>query len=89
MVIFKYKLANNTLHEIHKNKSGAVVNAANEKLVFGKGIAKALYEEGGHIVQEECNALMKHYSRLGIDSLPAGSATIAPSGNMTSVKSMK
>ncbi|HOI45449.1 MAG TPA: macro domain-containing protein [Candidatus Aminicenantes bacterium] len=35
----------------------AVVNAANESLVLGSGVAGAIREHGGPSIQEECNAL--------------------------------
>lgn len=67
--------------------AGAIVNAANEKLVFGDGIAGALYEAGGEIVQRECDSLMNLYANNGIQSLPGGSATIAPSGQIRTARS--
>jgi O-acetyl-ADP-ribose deacetylase (regulator of RNase III) len=35
----------------------AIVNAANEDLILGAGVAGAIHEHGGSSIQEECNKL--------------------------------
>jgi O-acetyl-ADP-ribose deacetylase (regulator of RNase III) len=51
----------------------AVVNAANENLQLGAGVAGAIRERGGPSIQEECN-------RIG--STPVGTAVMTGAGNL-------
>jgi O-acetyl-ADP-ribose deacetylase len=51
----------------------AIVNAANNDLQLGGGVAGAIRREGGDIIQEECNA---------IGSIPVGGAGITTGGNL-------
>lgn len=51
----------------------AVVNAANEFLSFGSGVAGAIIAAGGDTIQKECNE---------IGSCPTGSAVITTGGNL-------
>jgi O-acetyl-ADP-ribose deacetylase (regulator of RNase III) len=51
----------------------AIVNAANNDLQLGGGVAGAIRLKGGHIIQEECNA---------IGSIPVGGAAITSGGNL-------
>lgn len=51
----------------------AVVNAANEFLSFGSGVAGAIIAEAGDSIQKECNE---------IGSCPTGSAVITSGGNL-------
>ncbi|MEM6797826.1 MAG: macro domain-containing protein, partial [Acidobacteriota bacterium] len=51
----------------------AVVNAANEDLQLGSGVAGAIYEKGGPSIQEECN-------RIG--STGVGTAVLTGGGNL-------
>jgi O-acetyl-ADP-ribose deacetylase (regulator of RNase III) len=51
----------------------AVVNAANEHLQLGAGVAGAIRERGGPSIQEECN-------RIG--STPVGTAVMTGAGNL-------
>src|SRR5215471_13142543 len=49
----------------------AIVNAANNDLILGAGVAGAIYRKGGETIQEECNA---------IGSIPVGYAAITGGG---------
>lgn len=51
----------------------AIVNAANEALQLGSGVAGAIRRRGGHSIQEECD-------RLG--SCPVGQAVATGAGNL-------
>jgi len=51
----------------------AIVNAANNDLVLGSGVAGAIRRVGGPAIQEECN-------RIG--SIPLGEAAITSGGNL-------
>ncbi len=51
----------------------AVVNAANNDLILGGGVAGAIRRKGGDKIQEECNA---------IGSIPVGGAAITSGGNL-------
>src|SRR3974390_239950 len=50
-----------------------IVNAANNDLMRGAGVAGASLRKGGHAMQEECNA---------IGSIPVGYATITGAGEL-------
>lgn len=51
----------------------AIVNAANEQLQLGSGVAGAIRQKGGPTIQEECN-------RIG--STPVGTAVMTGAGNL-------
>ena len=51
----------------------AIVNAANNDLQLGGGVAGAIRRKGGDIIQEECNA---------IGSIPVGGAAITSGGSL-------
>ena len=51
----------------------AIVNAANEQLQLGAGVAGAIRQKGGASIQEECN-------RIG--STPVGTAVMTGAGNL-------
>lgn len=51
----------------------AIVNAANNDLLLGGGVAGAIRRKGGERIQEECNA---------IGSIPVGGAAITSGGNL-------
>ena len=51
----------------------AIVNAANEQLQLGTGVAGAIREKGGPSIQEECN-------RIG--GTPVGTAVMTGAGNL-------
>ncbi len=52
----------------------AIVNAANEDLKLGSGVAGAIREKGGPSIQEECD-------RIG--HTPVGTAVLTTAGNLT------
>lgn len=51
----------------------AIVNAANNDLILGAGVAGAILRRGGHSIQEECNE---------IGSIPVGYAAITGAGRL-------
>ena len=51
----------------------AIVNAANNDLILGAGVAGAIYRKGGEEIQRECNE---------IGSIPVGYAAITGGGNL-------
>jgi len=51
----------------------AIVNAANNDLILGAGVAGAIYRKGGDSIQEECNE---------IGSIPVGYAAITGGGKL-------
>jgi O-acetyl-ADP-ribose deacetylase (regulator of RNase III) len=51
----------------------AIVNAANNDLILGAGVAGAIYRKGGESIQQECNA---------IGSIPVGYAAITGAGKL-------
>ena len=51
----------------------AIVNAANNDLILGAGVAGAIYRKGGDSIQQECNA---------IGSIPVGYAAITGAGKL-------
>ena len=51
----------------------AIVNAANNDLQLGGGVAGAIRRKGGPVIQEECN-------RIG--SIPLGEAAITTGGRL-------
>ncbi|KAJ8410633.1 hypothetical protein AAFF_G00195370 [Aldrovandia affinis] len=55
----------------------AVVNAANEKLIHGAGLAGALSRAGGPLVQQMSDQIINHKGKV-----PTGEAVITPAGNL-------
>jgi O-acetyl-ADP-ribose deacetylase (regulator of RNase III) len=53
----------------------AIVNAANNDLILGAGVAGAIYRKGGESIQQECNE---------IGSIPVGYAAITGAGKLKS-----
>ena len=51
----------------------AIVNAANNDLILGAGVAGAIYRKGGESIQQECNE---------IGSIPVGYAAITRAGKL-------
>ena len=51
----------------------AIVNAANNDLILGAGVAGAIHRKGGPTIQDECNE---------IGSIPLGYAAITSGGNL-------
>ena len=59
--------------DITEMDADAIVNAANNDLILGAGVAGAIYRKGGEEIQEECNA---------IGSIPVGYAAITGGGKL-------
>jgi O-acetyl-ADP-ribose deacetylase (regulator of RNase III) len=59
--------------DITEMGTDAIVNAANNDLILGAGVAGAIYRKGGESIQEECNA---------IGSIPVGYAAITGGGKL-------
>jgi O-acetyl-ADP-ribose deacetylase (regulator of RNase III) len=59
--------------DITDQTTEAIVNAANNDLILGAGVAGAIARKGGPAIQEECN-------RLG--SIKVGEAAITSAGNL-------
>ena len=51
----------------------AIVNAANNDLILGSGVAGAIYRKGGDAIQKECDA---------IGSIPVGFAAVTGAGRL-------
>src|ERR1700729_398338 len=59
--------------DITEMETDAIVNAANNDLQLGGGVAGAIRRKGGDAIQRECNE---------IGSIPVGSAAITSGGNL-------
>jgi O-acetyl-ADP-ribose deacetylase (regulator of RNase III) len=59
--------------DITEMDTDAIVNAANNDLVLGAGVAGAIHRKGGESIQEECDA---------IGSIPVGYAAITGGGKL-------
>src|SRR3984893_565069 len=59
--------------DLTEMETDAIVNAANNDLQLGGGVAGAIRRKGGNIIQEESNA---------IGSIPVGGAAITSGGNL-------
>jgi len=59
--------------DITEMDTDAIVNAANNDLVLGAGVAGAIHRKGGDSIQEECSE---------IGSIPVGYAAITGGGNL-------
>ena len=59
--------------DITESDTDAIVNAANEQLILGAGVAGAIHIKGGASIQEECSA---------IGHCPVGEAVITGGGNL-------
>ncbi len=57
----QFALGTKTLHlvlgDITELQVDAIVNAANEQLILGAGVAGAIRRKGGSVIQEECNRI--------------------------------
>ena len=59
--------------DITESGTDAIINAANDRLILGAGVAGAIRTQGGPSIQEECNA---------IGHCPVGGAVITGGGNL-------
>jgi O-acetyl-ADP-ribose deacetylase (regulator of RNase III) len=59
--------------DITEMNTDAIVNAANEYLILGAGVAGAIREKGGALIQQECDK---------IGRIAVGSAAITTAGNL-------
>src|ERR1700726_2241269 len=59
--------------DLTEMETDAIVNAANNDLVLGAGVAGAIRRKGGDTIQQECDA---------IGSIPIGFAAITGGGNL-------
>src|SRR5579864_9316184 len=59
--------------DLTETDADAIVNAANNDLQLGGGVAGAIRRKGGDAIQRECNA---------IGSIPVGGAAITSAGNL-------
>jgi O-acetyl-ADP-ribose deacetylase (regulator of RNase III) len=57
--------------DLTENEADAIVNAANNDLILGGGVAGAIRRKGGETIQKECNE---------IGSIPIGGAAITGGG---------
>lgn len=55
----------------------AVVNAANERLAHGGGVAASISQAGGPVIQEESDRWVREHGRV-----PTGAAAITPAGEL-------
>ena len=63
--------------DITEMTTDAIVNAANEHLAHGAGVAGAIVQKGGQIIQEECNAWVRKHGPV-----PTGSAAVTSAGEL-------
>lgn len=61
------------LGDITEIKADAIVNAANESLILGAGVAGAIRRKGGQKIQNECDRL---------SPIPTGTAAVTCAGNL-------
>ncbi|UYP44380.1 O-acetyl-ADP-ribose deacetylase [Candidatus Lokiarchaeum ossiferum] len=81
MIVEYHFTQNNIQHQINllvgditDQKTDAIVNAANEDLILGAGVAGAIRRKGGSSIQKECNSLEK---------TATGCAKITTAGNLS------
>lgn len=63
--------------DVTEETSDAVVNAANEQLQLGGGVAGAIRRRGGPSIQEECDAYVREHGPV-----PAGGAAATGAGSL-------
>ena len=64
--------------DITERNVDAIVNAANSYLKHGGGVAAAIVRNGGTLIQEESNKIVKGIGGL----IPVGSAVVTKAGNL-------
>lgn len=64
-------------NDITKEEVDAITNAANGNLAHGGGVAGAISNCGGPIIQEESNVYIKKHGRI-----PTGGATYTNAGKL-------
>src|ERR1039458_6576765 len=62
-----------TVGDLTESNADAIVNAANNDLILGGGVAGAIRRKGGETIQRECDE---------IGSIPIGGAAITGAGNL-------
>jgi O-acetyl-ADP-ribose deacetylase (regulator of RNase III) len=62
-----------TVGDLTESDADAIVNAANNDLILGGGVAGAIRRKGGETIQRECDE---------IGSIPIGGAAITGAGNL-------
>jgi O-acetyl-ADP-ribose deacetylase (regulator of RNase III) len=77
-MVMNCKISNTVIElvkgDITELDTDAIVNAANDRLVLGGGVAGAIRRKGGPSIQEECDK---------IGGCPIGQAAITTGGNLT------
>jgi O-acetyl-ADP-ribose deacetylase (regulator of RNase III) len=63
--------------DITKLETDAIVNAANERLAHGGGVAAVIAQAGGPTIQKESDKWVREHGRV-----PTGSAAITSGGNL-------
>ena len=81
-VLFEHTLSTGSViqvvqGDITAEKTEAIVNAANERLMHGGGVAGAISRKGGRIIQQESDAWVRQHG-----SVITGSAAITSGGNL-------
>lgn len=75
-IVFMFKLIRDDLTTQNTN---VIVNAANNKLLFGDGIAGAIYKKAGPPINNECKEIMKNRNNKNLDN---GEVVPTSCGNM-------
>jgi O-acetyl-ADP-ribose deacetylase (regulator of RNase III) len=68
-----FMLIHLSVGDLTESDTDAIVNAANNDLILGGGVAGAIRRKGGEAIQRECDA---------IGSIPIGGAAITGGGNL-------
>ncbi|XP_046342281.2 protein mono-ADP-ribosyltransferase PARP14-like isoform X2 [Haliotis rufescens] len=63
--------------DITQMKVGAIVNAANQQLSHGGGLARAIVDKGGRIIQDESDAIRRKNGDVNV-----GKVAVTSSGNL-------
>jgi O-acetyl-ADP-ribose deacetylase len=69
-----FALIHLSVGDLTESDADAIVNAANNDLILGGGVAGVIRRKGGESIQRECDA---------IGSIPIGGAAITGGGNLT------